>query len=60
MCLFEILGGFTRCKVRNKTAAKMAENGDFQIIVSLLNVHYPIFFILLFKYYAQALCGVKI
>ena len=29
---------------RNKTAEKKAENGDFQVVGSLLYAHYPIYF----------------
>ena len=37
-----------------------AENGDFQVVVSLLYAHYPIYFFLLFEQYYQVLRCVKI
>ena len=47
---------------RNKTAGKglKSENGDFQVVVSLLYAHYPIYFFLLFEQYYQVLHCVKI
>ena len=45
---------------RNKTAEKKAENGDFQVVVSLLYALYPIYFFLLFERFYQVLCCVKI
>ena len=39
---------------------KKAENGDFQVVGSLLYAHYPIYFFLLFEQYYQVLCCVKI
>ena len=45
---------------RNKTAETKAENGDFQVVSSLLNAHYPIYFFLLFEQYYQVLSCVKI
>ena len=44
----------------NKTAEKKDENGDFQVVGSLLYAHYPICFFLLFEQYYQVLCCVKI
>ena len=46
--------------LRNETAEKRAENGDFQVVGSLLYAHYPIYFFLLFEQYYQVLCCVKI
>ena len=45
---------------RNKTAEERLKNGDFQVVGSLLYVHYPIYFFLLFEQYYQVLCCVKI
>ena len=33
-----------KCALRNKTAEKKAENGDFQVVGSLLYAYYPIYF----------------
>ena len=44
---------------RNKTAEK-GQNGDFQVVGSLLYAHYPIYFFLLFEQYYQVLYCVKI
>ena len=38
---YKILGGFTKWALRNNSRKK-AENGDFQIVGSLLYAHYPI------------------
>ena len=46
--------------LRNKTVEKKAENGDFQVVNSLLYAHYPIYFFVLFEQYYQGLCCVKI
>ena len=47
--------------LRNKTdEKKKAENGDIQVVGSLLYAHYPIYFFLLFEQYYQVLCCVKI
>ena len=39
---------------------KKAENGDFQVVGSLLYAHYPIYFFLLFEQYNEVLSCVKI
>ena len=46
--------GFKKLNSRKK-----AENGDFQVVCSLLYAHYPIYFFLLFEQYYQVLCCVK-
>ena len=43
-----------------QSSRKKAENGDFQVVGSLLYAHYPIYFFLLFEQYYQVLCCVKI
>ena len=45
---------------RNKAVEKKAENGDFQVVGSLLYAHYPIYFFILFEQYYKVLCCVKI
>ena len=57
---YKILGGFMKRALRNKTVEKKAENGDFQVLGSLLYAHYPIYFFLLFEQYYQVLCCLKI
>ena len=47
--------GFTKQNSRKK-----AENGDFQVVRSLLYAHYTFYFFLLFVQYYQVLCCVKI
>ena len=47
--------GFLKQNSRRK-----AENGDFQVVGSLLYAHYPIYFFLLFKQYYHVLYCVKI
>ena len=34
-----------------QNSRRKAENGDFQVVGSLLYAHYPIYFFLLFKQY---------
>ena len=46
--------------LRNQKSSKKAENGDFQVVGSLLYAHYPKYFFLLFEHYNQVLCCVKI
>ena len=57
---YKILGGFMKWALRKKNSRKKAENGDFQVVGSLLYAHYPIYFLLLFEQYYQVLCCVKI
>ena len=45
---------------KKQNSPKKASNGDFQVVVSLLNAHYPIYFFLLFEQYHLVLCCVKI
>ena len=45
---------------KKQNSRKKAENGDFQVVGSLLYAHYPIYFFLLFEQYYQVLCCVKI
>ena len=47
--------GFLKQNSRRK-----AENGDFQVVGSLLYAHYPTYFFLLFKQYCQVLYCVTI
>ena len=47
--------GFLKQNSRRK-----AENGDFQVVGSLLYAHYPIYFFLLIKQSYQVLYHVKI
>ena len=44
---------------KKQNRRKKAENGDFQVVGSLLYAHYPIYFFLLFEQYYQVLCCVK-
>ena len=46
--------------LKKQNSRKKAENGDFQVVGSLLYAHYPIYFFLLFEQYYQVLCCVKI
>ena len=41
---------------KKRNSRKKAENGDFQVVGSLLYAHYPIYFFLLFEQYYQVLC----
>ena len=45
---------------KKQNGRRKASNGDFQVVVSLLYAHYPIYFFLLFEQYYQVLCCVKI
>ena len=45
---------------KKQNSRKKAENGDFQVVGSLLYAHYPIYFFLLFEQYYQVLYCVKI
>ena len=45
---------------KKQNSRKKAENGDFQVVVSFLYAHYPIYFFLLFEQCNQVLCCVKI
>ena len=47
---------------KKQNSRKKAENGDFQVVGSLLYAHYPIhvYLFLLFEQYYQILCCVKI
>ena len=40
---------------KKQNSRKKAENGDFQVVGSLLYAHYPIYFFLLFEKYYQVL-----
>ena len=44
---------------KKQNSWKKAENGDFQVVGSLLYAHYPIYFFLLFEQYYKVLCCVK-
>ena len=46
--------------LKKENSRKNAENGDFQVVGSLLYAHYPIYFFLLFEQYNQVICCVKI
>ena len=46
--------------LKKQSSWKKAENGDFQVVGSLLYAHYPIYFFLLFEQYYKVLCCVKI
>ena len=45
--------------IKKLNSRKKAENGDFQVVGSLLYAHYPIYFFLSFEQYYQVLCCVK-
>ena len=45
---------------KKQNSRKKAENGDVQVVGSLLYAHYPIYFFLLFDQYYQVLYCVKI
>ena len=45
---------------KKQNRRKKAENGDFQVVGSLLYAHYPIYFFLLFEQYNEVLACVKI
>ena len=57
---FKILGSFMKWAFRNKTAEERLKMAIFQVVVSLLYAHYPIYFFLLFRQHYQVLCCVKI
>ena len=46
--------------LKKQNSLRKAEDGDFQVVGSLLYAHYPICFFLLFKQYYKVLCCVKI
>ena len=52
--LLEIFGDFKKCGRRNKIAEQLLKT-VFQVAMSLLNAHYPIFFIVLFQHSCQVL-----
>ena len=45
---------------KKQNSRKKDENGDFQVVGSLLYAHYPIYFFPSFEQYYQVLCCVKI
>ena len=52
---FSNLFRFNEMDVINKTAKERLRNGNFQIVVSLLYAHYPMFFFLSSKQYSHTL-----
>ena len=55
VCSFQTYSGLMKLDVINKTAYKRLRNGNFQIVVSLLYVHYFICLFLSCKQYSHAL-----
>ena len=55
VCSFQIYLGLIKWVALNKTALKRLRNGHFQIVVTLLYAHYPIFFLFSYKWYSHAL-----